>query len=343
MKRVQGLDSIRFICAFAVMIGHFGIQNLPVSDNSLAKVIPLINGILNNLSPGIAAVIIFFVISGFCIHYPYAIGKKMSVVEFYIQRILRIALPAITAWLIYKYTMNLHMGVIWSLICEGIYYFIYPLVLRYKHKVSLQKMIFVAVAASLLISFYFTLHSPSYNGDFHRFGFGATWIVGFPIWLLGVLVAEKVASGTFVEDVSYKKLLVLRILVWGSAVVCSVIRFHLEISYAYTLLPFSFIVYYWLIREIRYYEGKTEFKWLAFGGVISYSIYLVHAYVQEIFELYLNIIARENLIVMLFILLISMMVSYLFYWVIEKPSHSLARSIKISPKVLPKKEPSELV
>ena len=70
MKRIEGLDSIRFVLAFIVLVGHMG---LPLPDFAYFDSVYLINllklfGLIFN---GPAAGIIFFILSGFVIHYPF--------------------------------------------------------------------------------------------------------------------------------------------------------------------------------------------------------------------------------------------------------------------------------
>lgn len=65
---IHGLDAIRFVCAFWVYMGHYGAPPLPASIDKSTTWGLLATGIYNNLTPGPAAVIVFFVISGFCIN-----------------------------------------------------------------------------------------------------------------------------------------------------------------------------------------------------------------------------------------------------------------------------------
>jgi peptidoglycan/LPS O-acetylase OafA/YrhL len=78
MERVKGLDQLRFIMAVIVLIGHGA---LPEFQNVVVR------GVLGNSFVGIAAVMVFFILSGFVIHYPYATGeKKIKIIEFYFRR-----------------------------------------------------------------------------------------------------------------------------------------------------------------------------------------------------------------------------------------------------------------
>jgi peptidoglycan/LPS O-acetylase OafA/YrhL len=61
MERVKGLDQLRFIMAVIVLIGHGA---LPIFENTIMR------GIAGNAFVGVAAVMVFFMLSGFVIHYP---------------------------------------------------------------------------------------------------------------------------------------------------------------------------------------------------------------------------------------------------------------------------------
>ena len=71
MKRIRGLDSIRAVCAFWVVMGHFGGPPITAGIDESHPVSHLVSGIVNNFWNAPAAVIVFFVISGLCIHYPH--------------------------------------------------------------------------------------------------------------------------------------------------------------------------------------------------------------------------------------------------------------------------------
>lgn len=330
MKKVVGLDSLRFILAFIVLLGHGGIPHIQDTIIDNPKLNYIINSILGNTFVGIAAVMAFFIISGFVIHYPYSLGRPINIKEFYLRRILRIAIPAFTALAIYQLTYNVYMGVAWSLICEVIYYLIYPLVLKFVK--YLNFIILTMFIFSYILSVSYTLMFETYNGDFHRDGFLLTWIVGFPVWLLGVKIAENIKKPTQITP-SLIKLNKLRVLVWFLAFISSILRFHFNIAYSYSLPLFSIVAFIWIEYEIRYFSDKQENKILEYGGLMSYSIYLVHAYVFFIVKHYL--VSKGQTIsddwrLCLVTIFGSLFASWVFYILVEKPSHKLSRSIKLN-------------
>jgi peptidoglycan/LPS O-acetylase OafA/YrhL len=318
MDRVKGLDQLRFIMAVIVLIGHGA---LPIFENTI------IRGIAGNAFVGIAAVMVFFMLSGFVIHYPYSNGKKeIKIVEFYFRRLLRIIIPAVVAIIIYHYTFNLYMGVIWSLICEGIYYILYPFIL--KHIGRLNLMIFVTFLCSYIGTISFSLLSDHYNGDFHRLGSFGTWIIGLPMWLLGVKLSTLYIK--FRDEalkVSFRRITIIRMGIFFLSCIASILRFHFDIAYGYTLPIFSLFVFFWLKNELVFYLNKEENKILAYGGTISYSIYLMHYLIMFFFLHFLNI-EMLNLGYSAALVLVILVVSWIFYLAVEKPSHIFTRSIK---------------
>jgi peptidoglycan/LPS O-acetylase OafA/YrhL len=111
--------------------------------------------------------------------------------------------------------------------------------------------------------------------------------------------------------------------------VTSVLRFHFDIAFGYTLPLFSLFAFFWLKNELIFYSNREENKFLAYGGTFSYSIYLVHYLIMFFFLHYLNI-EMLNIGYSAILILITLLVSWFFYLIVEKPSHRFTRSIKIN-------------
>ena len=86
----KNLDSIRFIAALMVFIGHAispSYQYLPIKNTFWEK-------LLNTASNAGTGVSMFFVLSGFLITYllisEYELNRKISIQKFYMRRVLRI-------------------------------------------------------------------------------------------------------------------------------------------------------------------------------------------------------------------------------------------------------------
>jgi peptidoglycan/LPS O-acetylase OafA/YrhL len=320
MKRVAGLDSLRFIMAFIVLLSHGAVPDTGIR---------IIDAILGNSFVGIAAVIVFFLLSGFVIHYPYSSNEKeIKIGEFYLKRISRIAIPAVIAFVIFDF-FNVFMWVVWSLICEVIYYFLYPLFLKNIKKINI--IILVSFLLSYLVSIQYTLTTDFYDGNFQRHGFWITWIIGLPAWLLGVKLANSYIC--FEKEklkISFVKLNIFRGIIYLLAFTSSVLRFHFDIAFSYSLPIFSLVAYFWLKYELIFYMDKKENKILVYLGGISYSIYLIHALVKnKIVEFFGVKSLGSDLYLCIFSILSSLILSWFFYLIVEKPSHNFSRSIKL--------------
>ena len=128
---IKGLDTLRFVAAATVALSHGAA--FPLGD-WLGKGSPparLLVGAYDVSFDGVAAVIVFFVISGFCIHHGPASGAPFRVLPFWTRRGVRILGPLIGAYALAKALGAAATGalevVLWSIYCELIYYALYPL------------------------------------------------------------------------------------------------------------------------------------------------------------------------------------------------------------------------
>src|SRR5579862_5686862 len=120
-----GVDSIRFVLAFIVMLSHFDNVYADALKHSPNILLQYAGFFLANAFDGIAAVIAFFIISGFVIHYPNKNGIP-DLKEFLIRRFLRILIPLSFVLIIGNWFNHPEKTVVWSLSCELIYYGLYP-------------------------------------------------------------------------------------------------------------------------------------------------------------------------------------------------------------------------
>ncbi|MDB4983560.1 MAG: acyltransferase 3 [Myxococcales bacterium] len=318
--RVAGLDALRVWCALWVVFGHLGF--LPLTEGvDLTHLAGRISRLIyNNLTVGPAAVIVFFVISGFCIHYPFRRAKTIALSPFYARRYLRILIPVGAAILLSRpLGIQLRMfdkSVLWSLVCEEIYYAIYPLLLRLRLRFGWSRMIAVSYVASVILAM---TNLPA--GDYPSHGFQWNWVLGLPCWLLGCHLAESHVVG--IKEPSRIRIGWWRLGALFLSMLARGMRFHTPITYPLTLNVFAFYVYFWLREEMKNAEGSTP-GWAERAGVFSYSIYLIHPTAHEVW----NRLALPSLghgvdwiLLMVFVLAASL----IFYVFIERPSHRFAR------------------
>ncbi|MBC7944069.1 MAG: acyltransferase [Burkholderiales bacterium] len=333
MSKIQGLDSIRFICALFVVIYHIGAP--PIFGDSTHGLSHLLAGIFRELFNGPAAVIVFFVISGFCIHYPHRNGVPVALNAFYTRRLLRIGLPLLVVEAVSEYAgvrrEAMQHGIVWSLIAEIIYYLTYPLLLTLRHRFGWSRMIAVsfgiAWAIVLLlpdsqIQVFDTLAEP---GDYAAYGSALNWLIGLPCWLLGCLLAER-SDG--LPATSNGQIWLFRLAVIAASYLAVLLRWHLpgaSIGYPWSLNVFALLVYAWLQREIGYSRVHPPLPALEWGGAWSYSLYLVHLPLSYFAaNLPAPVGASAMLIKNLTTMAVVLICAYLCYWVIERPAHRLA-------------------
>ncbi len=322
--RIRGLDSLRFVCAMWVVFVHCGFFPLLDHVDKTKFAGKLFAVLYNNAFNASAAVIVFFVISGFCINFPYAKGRPLHPKSYFTRRYIRIVTPMMVAILLAR-PLNIKLtllsdSILWSLLAEEIYYVIYPLLLLTSRRIGWTKILVVAFVFSVGV----ILTNPG-AGDYPSYGPQLNWLLGLPCWLLGCLLAQRVSSAT-ASSVATASIWGWRMAAWGLSSFCSFLRFHSPVKHPWTLNLFAIFVYFWLTRETAYYKQHKAPSVLEHAGKWSYSIYLMHLHAQAIFVLlaFAPFAAGMNwMISIAFVLLVS----YTFYLIVERPSHLFARRI----------------
>jgi peptidoglycan/LPS O-acetylase OafA/YrhL len=240
MEKVKGLNSIRAICALWVVMNHLGGPPLTEGIDESNIIAKIFSGIFNNLWNGPAAVIVFFVISGFCIHYPNVKTLRIpSLGSYFLRRYLRVGVPLLIVIYISKIfkveIYSLNDSILWSLFAELIYYTLYPALLIFRRRflswVPLISFVF-------LIAFLIAFTKPT-AGNYASFGVELNWLLGLPCWLGGCLLAELIASKNTSSFTSKKFIILLRSFVFGMAVFFSILRWHSPVGYPWTLNIFG--------------------------------------------------------------------------------------------------------
>ena len=326
-RRVNGLDSIRFLCALTVMLFHLGLINDRLHGQSETGLTRAAIGIFNAFFNGPAAVIVFFLISGFCIHYPYTTGRRVSIGPFYMRRFIRILLPAGVCYLCMRWLFHdrtrFQDGVFWSVICETIYYLLYPQLLYLRRKSSWPVLLLLScVAAGLLISTHLSLLS--YGLHSYVALNWSTWIVGLPCWILGCWLAENYQAFPLLSSV---QMWGMRISIYGLSIALQLLRFHLHTIFASSCILldlFSLPACVWLGFEIVYLSKHSPPTALEWAGVWSYSLYLVHPAMLPGFDALGLRFIRLNPYTHLLVPGTALIASYVYFLCIERPSHRLS-------------------
>ncbi|EMI53114.1 acyltransferase family protein [Rhodopirellula sallentina] len=323
--RLAGLDSIRFVCAIVVVIGHFGMP-FEISLPAIPLIERALNGIIGCLFNGPAAVVIFFVLSGLCIHFPQTRRESLHTKPFYTKRFIRIGIPCFLAllfyWLLQIKLPAPKFGVFWSIICESIYYALYPAILLFAKRWGWAS----TVISGFCISSFITIANVDLiteNADYTAFGLW-TWAIGLPCWLLGCWLAENTRRFPALTTLQIS---FLRALVFLVSVVLRVVKFHVEsplASNCITLNIFAFFAVFWIGCEVNYYANRKPFHFLEWGGTWSYSLYIIHPLIPTLVATTIAISAQNSLY-RVGVFLVAFVTSYLFFLLVELPSHHLAK------------------
>jgi peptidoglycan/LPS O-acetylase OafA/YrhL len=336
--RYYALDALRFILASWVAIGHLGPFPLLAGLRDSSRIAHLIDRGLNTVVWGMPAVIAFFVISGFCVHIPFRDGSKLPVLRFYARRYLRVTVPMLIALATFSIMLPhptlwgkqsvFWYGTLWSLLIEEIYYAVYPLLLVVQRRAGWAPVLWVAFIASIATAACFPKAL-----DWNEIGPLWTAIVLYPVWLLGCRLAER-ASSVRERHVSRGGIWCWRLAAWCAMWVAEMANFHLHISQVRTMVFVGVVAAWWLSREIAYSRHTDPPRFLRHAGEWSYSLYLIHPCVFAVF--YVIVVPggftdhpRSGWLLTLATVFI---VAYVFYLLVERPSHALARRIPLRPR-----------
>lgn len=301
-----------------------------------------------------SAVMLFFLVSGFCIHYPYAAkGRQLSTKSYVIRRFLRIY-PAYVAALAFGICIELSLSIfnhsplqlsnqffpsllmiqnylggqivanpsLWSLPVEIelyiAYLVIYGLFLRWGVKPTFILVGSISIAAAIMQ----TLGNSLLEGNFATY-----WI----IWCSGAWLAEQSKQG---------KLPIWRSWFWWIiaasfclASIFSLRKFPLPLQ-NFSWASFYFGILFWGLNKSDPLKNLSNSikKSLQFLGNISYSLYLIHyPFFILCGALWLHVygVKPASFLVPLFLSIISLLPAYALYRLIEKPSHQLARNLAL--------------
>lgn len=324
-EHVGGLDSIRGLCAVWVVFSHFGffpeLTGLFAPHSTSAWIV---RGVLGNLFCGVPAVIVFFIVSGFCIHYPHINSPAVPGGAFLARRLVRIGVPFASAWLLLRWIAPASPGLIlvqWSLIAEVVYYLLYPLLFSLRQRASWKVWIGLSVLAAVTI----TSGQPKAR-YFQTFGPELTWAIGLPHWLVGCYLAESVRGR--LADISLGRIWTLRLMVWLAASTASVMQFQMSVGYPWTMLAFTPLATMWVREEICWHSRHPPVRLWAWLGAWSYSIYLLHSAGPDLLHQWgLPLGMGEGTLGWGVNLIGSLAVCFGFHLLVEKPSHGIARWI----------------
>ncbi len=337
--RFHNLDLTRFLAAANVVATHISwfFPNRLDPNVFLVKTHYLVHSVSMLTFNGVSAVMVFFVISGICIHAPYRNAKPLNILEFYTRRYVRIGIPLLASLAVTSGLTAVGyyaaVAVVWSLWCEMIYYLLYPLLLLLVDKVGFLTVFVI----SIVVAISFSLVPDQMNDHAWDYGPFLTWIVFLPVWLSGLWIAENAAmiwrlpkflrsnGGSAFGAVTLVALSMLE----------TVLQFHTHGCISdplYLQLLFScyaaFFIFMFLSLDMTHSKIANV---LERQGRWSYLLYLVHFPVLYMLAHALHAFSYDRLspvdgvLLSLMAFSASLIVAVIFYSLVEKPSHALAK------------------
>lgn len=343
------------MAALWVMLYHFGPP--PFKAFFPASLAPVGNALWSGavlLFAGPAAVIVFFVISGYCIHNAYHRDATLQPVNYFASRYVRIGLPLAVVALLSQPLGNgadLLQSVLWSLYCEIVYYTIYP-ALRGRFRYLGEMIVGVALAGAAMVWYRHT-HTQLVCAHcvYENYGVTGTALLYLPGWLLGCLVADvqraaidgrpydrASALTTWIARclAAVPRLLAGRLAAARVAIVAAGSLTFLLASTSHikpaflpfigpdiTLPAFQFAVAGWIAAETAVPHRSPFWRYAGALGAWSYSLYLCH-------KLALAILGATGYphVDWLVTVAVAVVTSYAFYCAVERPSHRLAGRLR---------------
>ncbi|CAG9202619.1 Acyltransferase [Paraburkholderia sabiae] len=352
------IDAIRFLAAFWVLMYHF---KPPLFKQLLPHQLSFLGGALwsgaTALFAGPAAVIVFFVISGYCIHAAYHKDVALKPVNYYASRFIRIGLPLVVLLCVVQPLptgQNYLESVLWSLYCEMIYYAVYPL-LRPRFRYIGEMIVGCALLAAAMVACVRMFGHPACHGCvYETYRVPGTALLYAAGWISGCLIAETQRNTAQFQirgayspltvalkralnastRVLAKHLIVLRVVVVaaGAAVMILLSESSLKpamlplITPDITLPVFQILAVVWIATETATPSRSRVWSTLAACGAWSYSLYLCHKTALALLEV---TSFDESWRFAWFVeVALAFAISYAFYRVIEKPSHVISQRLR---------------
>jgi peptidoglycan/LPS O-acetylase OafA/YrhL len=116
-------------------------------------------------------------------------------------------------------------------------------------------------------------------------------------------------------------------MIWLLSVVASALEFHSPIGAPITLNIFAVAVFFWLEREVLWANARGAVPILEWFGRWSYSTYLMHLPIATATVILCRLAGVRVSFADPLTILVVLFGCYLFYRLVEDPSHRLAKTI----------------
>lgn len=340
--RVGGVDTIRVICALTIVIFHFGLFPASIFGKDPHGQALVLKGVLDTLFDGPAALIVFFVVSGFGIHFAARRDLTVDIPSFYSRRLTRISGPALVGLAIWAYAgipfQPEGPGPFWTITCEAEFYLLYPLLLALRRQFGWWPVIAVSQVFAYGLALSHLGEIRTVAGGYPAFGWW-NWVMGLPCWITGCWLAESFPR---FPQLSTGKIWLVRGGIFGVSVILNFLRFHgglIFLTAPFTLNVFAMVACFWLGLEIAYRSVKPAPRILEWSGNWTYSIYLMHPTIPGLLGklTFLNPLYATNALSLIMISC-ALVLAYGFHLTVEAPFYRLA--IKVGKRVKARRRPA---
>lgn len=362
------IDFLRGISAFGIVLYHVrvdlwvgwvAISTQPDSFSLFDRAAALLSIPIPFLRP---AVMLFFLVSGFCIHYSYAaFGRSWELKSYSIRRFFRIYPPYLAAVIFgvgIELLLRLHFGqevsptakvfqtvfmvqnyspdggqmysnpALWSLPVEVELYLVYPIFYFLLRRCEIKWSMFsVGVVSTAALALLLGPNLHNYNNT--QIGDGGHFAVYWIIWCAGALLAEWAKREQLPK--------------WQPGL-WVVMAFSFILGITVTLLKlmvviqelvwggFYFTVMLWGLTQtdpLGFLSTRLKKMFLSLG-LISYSLYLLnYPFFRLCGEIWIELFGAKpaNFLIPLFFSVLCIPLAYAFYVGVEAPAHRLARKL----------------
>ena len=359
-ERIQIIDFLRGLSCLGILfyhvrvdlwVGWWEIQNNPHMYSSITKA----TAWLSIPTPFLGyAILLFFLISGFCIHYPNTNpGACPSWKIYFIRRFLRIyptyaiaiLLTAFISYCSFKtwgdksWNVNriitvttllqnyppdtgqlLNNTSLWTIPLEFEFYILYPLVFFFMTKAKFLIILITAFLCSTL--------------SIYLYQSGIIWVsltalFFWPCWLLGAWLAQLYRNTKIINIKLYYQLVILLFSI-TIALFSSYKSFQWWTQYiAWTIFYFLFFIFC-LVRSkfIIGLIGSATFSMISWIGTISFSLYIIHFPIFRLMGyIHYEIFSEKpaNFLITVLYIVPTIYFSWIFFNNVEKPIHQWSR------------------
>ena len=370
-KRISELDALRGVAAFIVLIGHCFAIYPPVYDifNSRSTSNPSYLLKSFTFSPlhifwnGHAAVILFFILSGFVLSVSHYHGPKFYYPGYLIKRLCRLYIPYIIIVTISVLLINFYQGKhgienvsypydeswsskinitdylklliltgkidvvdlpLWTIIIEIKISIILPVFIMLIKKLSFIKNLLLILVCIVIVKLSMHVSVISYIPDFKILYFLPFFLAGSVLYRFRVEIMSLKINNMATQLILYCLILTLCNWEW---IIVWIIKYDKNSIYYmindYIVAFGCILLMIVTISNVGAIKKILNTKALQFLGQISYSLYLVHVIVI-MFILY-SFRSAENIFLVPLIIVATLLFSYAYYLYIEQPSIKLGK------------------